>query len=218
MEKYKLPWLILNFPFKKTLRLSSQFIPAICLFLWGCGTGKDYYHLSTFVTDKTINAVVEIPGGTNKKFEYDQNLGNFVIDKKNNVERVIDFLPYPANYGFIPSTHSNADEGGDGDALDILVLSEALKTGTVIETVPIAVLKLIDDGEEDYKIIAVPAKEELRIINALTYNELSLNYPGLVSILETWFLNYNKTDPATVKGWGNENEALMEIKKHLKNN
>lgn len=97
------------------------------------------------------------------------------------------------------------------------MLSESLRTGKVLEIVPIAILKLIDNGETDYKIIAVPKENDKRIINATTYTELTKNYPKLLEIIELWFLNYNPKDSSSVEGWGDEQEAIDEIKRHLKN-
>ncbi|WP_282160166.1 inorganic diphosphatase [Ulvibacterium marinum] len=188
----------------------------LCFGLNSCSSSKNYYTIPAFAPDNTVHAVIEIPAGTNKKLEYNAASNSFVIDQHQNQDRVIAFLPYPGNYGFIPSTLSDPVKGGDGDALDILVIAEALETGTVLKTIPIALLRLIDDGEEDYKILAIPAREESRIVHALSYLELTTNYPGLVDIMETWFLNYNPEDPSTIEGWGNETEAIEEIKKHLR--
>ena len=69
-------------------------------------------------TEAGVMAVIEIPAGTNRKIEYNQDLARFEIDVKDGKERIIDFLPYPGNYGFIPSTHMDPARGGDGDALD----------------------------------------------------------------------------------------------------
>ncbi|MCR9263550.1 MAG: inorganic diphosphatase [Flavobacteriaceae bacterium] len=193
--------------------------------LWGiflswmvlaCNGPKMFYSLPTFVSEGTFNAVIEIPAGTNKKIEYDEKGKIFRVDEQNGKERVIDFLPYPANYGFIPSTLSDTLTGGDGDALDVLVLAEALETGTVIECIPVGVLKLMDDGEEDYKIIAIPLKNKKRVIDAQNFAQLSKNYPAIMEIIELWFLNYNKDDLAKVKGWGDEKEALKDIQSQLK--
>jgi len=160
--------------------------------------------------------VIEIPAGTNKKVEYDTKGKVFRVDEKNGVERIIQFLPYPANYGFIPSTLSDTLTGGDGDALDVLVLAEALETGAVIECIPVGVLRLMDDGEEDHKIIAIPLKNKKRVIDAQNFAQFSKNYPAIMEIIELWFLNYNKDDLAEVKGWGDEMEALKEIENQTK--
>lgn len=187
------------------------------VFLGACGSTKDFYTLPAKVLEDTFNAVIEIPGGTNKKYEYAPSQKRFVIDTENGIARIIDFLPYPGNYGFIPSTLSKNETGGDGDALDVLVLSETVATGTVMEIIPIAIIKLIDDGETDYKIIAVPQDKKQRIIKATNYSELNTSYPKLLEILELWFLNYNPNDSSFVEEWGNEKKAYKEIKLHLKN-
>ncbi|HMB63868.1 MAG TPA: inorganic diphosphatase [Eudoraea sp.] len=202
--------------FPKPLTLSAFWLIISSCILCSGQVQKNYYTLPAFSSDHTINAVIEIPGGSNKKYEYDAHSGQFVIDQQDGIDRVVDFLPYPANYGFIPSTLSNAIEGGDGDALDVLLISESIATGSVVEAIPIAMLKLIDDGEKDFKIISVPARKELRIIKALTYDDLSTNYGALIRIIETWFLNYNPKEVSTLEGWGDEKEALREIQRHRK--
>jgi inorganic pyrophosphatase len=195
---------------KRTIFCSLMYF----ILLQSCGSTKDYYTLPAQVSQESFNAVIEIPAGTNKKYEYDPNQKEFIVDIENGKERLINFLPYPANYGFIPSTLSKSDNGGDGDALDILIISEAMTIGTVLEVIPIAILKLIDDGETDYKIIAVPQDKNKRIIRATTYTELTTDYPILLEIVELWFLNYNPKDSSSVEGWGDEKEAFNEIKKH----
>lgn len=193
-------------------RCYSLFLLFLVCFFSGCKSNVDYYYIPSFSEAGAVNAVVEIPSGTNSKYEYDNESKAFVIDQVNGINRSINFLSYPSNYGFIPSTISDRKEGGDGDALDVLVLSESLKTGTIEEVIPIAMLKLIDKGELDYKIIAVPFDKSKRIVNAVTYIDLKKNYPAIIEIIEMWFLNYNKKDQAFVEGWGNEKDALKAIR------
>ncbi|WP_353777099.1 inorganic diphosphatase [Winogradskyella sp. 3972H.M.0a.05] len=176
----------------------------------------DYYSYQTFSDEGNPYAIIEIPAGTNKKLEYNSEANSFDVDKENGKERIIDFLPYPGNYGFIPSTYSNTDTGGDGDALDVLVLCESLKTGAIVKIIPLGVLKLIDNGEIDSKIIAIPFDESNQVLSAENYLEFSKKYPEVKTIIELWFLNYNPNDPSTISGWGDEIEALSEIKNNLK--
>jgi len=178
----------------------------------------DYNNLPLYSKTNNITAVVEIPAGTNHKIEYNKKELSFKLDKRNGKNRIIDFLPYLGNYGFIPSTYSNPQKGGDGDALDVLIISESVQTGTVMEIIPIGILNLIDNGELDYKIIAVPFNKNLQIINVNNFEGLTKKYPEAKVILETWFLNYDKTESAEISGWGNENDALKEIKKWQVNN
>ena len=158
---------------------------------------------------KVFTAVIEIPAGTNKKIEQNKESLQFEIDKRDGKERIIQFLSYPANYGFIQGTLSDKEKGGDGDAVDILVIGESMSTGTVIEVIPIATLQLIDDGEEDYKVLAVPADASLNILQATTSDKIR-NFEGIKTIIQTWFTSYD-TDPAKIKGWLNQDETQTYI-------
>ncbi len=178
----------------------------------GVGPAKDYQNLPTYV-EKGINVVVEIPAGTNHKIEYDKEKKEFVVDQRNGKDRIIDFLPYPGNYGFIPSTYMDPSVGGDGDALDVLVIGETLPTGTVIPVKPIATLMLLDEGEEDTKIIAVPADSNLRVMRAADFQDFSIAYDGAKHIIENWFLYYDGLGTAEFKGWEDGQYAMKEIEK-----
>ena len=83
-----------------------------------------------------------------------------------------------------------------GDALDALVLCSSLPAGTVIEVIPIAVFKFLDNGETDYKILAIPKDNTLRTIQAKTLENLNTKYPKVKEIVALWFLNYNSKDTA----------------------
>ena len=96
---------------------------------------------------EVINAFIEIPSNSNRKYE---------VDKQNNIIMVDRFLTvsmsYPANYGFIPETQAK-----DGDPLDILVLTRfPVVPGCVIKSRPIGVLIMEDEAGLDEKIISVP--------------------------------------------------------------
>lgn len=197
------------------MQLLSQRVPALllCLGITSLGPAckNTHYDLpDTFIDDTTINAVIEIPAGTNRKIEFQTATGTFETDRRNGQDRIIRYLPYPANYGFIPRTLSAAGSGGDGDALDILVISEALQTGTIISVNPIALLQLNDNGEEDFKIIAVPADPLLNILGSCRPDDIR-NMESIRQIITTWFLHYD-TDPAAVTGWGSKEDALRYIR------
>lgn len=178
-----------------------------------CKSRQDLLATSLLSKNGNYQAVIEIPAGTNAKVEYDKDLRLFNTSLRNGKERIIDFLAYPANYGFIPSTYSDPANGGDGDALDIMILSSTLKSGDIVEFIPIGIIKMIDAGEEDFKIIGVPARRELRTIQAENYQQLSENYPGALNILETWFSNYDLEDNTVIQGWGDEKDAIQEIER-----
>lgn len=97
---------------------------------------------------QTVLAGIEISAGSFSKYEIDPDHGHLVLDRFQTMP-----VAYPANYGFLPAT--NAD---DGDTMDVLVLTrEAVVPGAFIRVRPIGILRLLDGGERDDKIIAVPA-------------------------------------------------------------
>lgn len=173
---------------------------------------EDYLHLPAF-TEQGIQAVIEIPAGTNHKIEYDKAQKAFKIDQRDGEGRVIDFLPYPGNYGFIPSTYMDPKLGGDGGALDVLVIGEAAPTGTVLEARPIAALLLMDEGQLDTKIIAVPADSSRQVMKANDFLSFSMAYDGAKNIIENWFLYYDGLGTTEFRGWKDEQYALEEIRR-----
>ena len=111
------------------------------------------------IDQKRINpddfiCVVEISKGSKKKYELDKETGFIILDRILHTS-----THYPANYGFIPRTY-----GDDNDPLDVLLLcSEDLEPLTLVRAYPIGVIKMIDNGRGDEKIIAIP-------FNDPTYN------------------------------------------------
>mgnify|MGYP002635240020 CR=1 FL=1 len=164
--------------------------------------------------DGSFNAIVEIPAGTNHKIEFNKECAEFEVDFRDGKERIIQFLPYPGNYGFIPKTMMAEDRGGDGDALDVLIIAESMPTGTWVKFRPLAMLKLIDDGEKDFKILGVPSDPKLNVLNVNSYAELVEAHPQVLIIVENWFLSYD-SDPAQSEGWANGHEAEAEIRRWL---
>ena len=97
-----------------------------------------------------IPVVIEVPKGSKVKYELDKKSGLI------NVDRILfSSVVYPANYGFIPRTYC-----GDHDPLDVLVLGqEPIFPLSIMMVKPIGVMKMIDQGEEDDKVIAVHAHD-----------------------------------------------------------
>ncbi|OQW50410.1 MAG: inorganic pyrophosphatase [Proteobacteria bacterium SG_bin7] len=93
-----------------------------------------------------VTAVVEVPKGSKIKYELDKETGLIRVDRI-----LFSSVHYPANYGFIPQTY-----GEDNDPLDILVLGqETVVPLAILRANPIGVMKMLDQGEADDKIIAV---------------------------------------------------------------
>jgi len=198
------------------MTLSNFFLKRILIsmtFLSGLSLNADYMEIKSFSKEGFLQMIIEIPAGTNKKIEYDRNRNDFFIDQIEGIDRVINFLPYPGNYGFIPSTKMDKKRGGDGDALDILLISESIDTGTIVDVIPIGLLVLEDSNEIDTKIIAVPVNKSLKIINAKNYSDLNKDYLVLKDIIKLWFINYKGDGVVKFIKWGDEIDAKVEINK-----
>jgi inorganic pyrophosphatase len=97
-----------------------------------------------------IHVVVEIPTGSRNKYEYDKSLDIFRLDRA-----LHSAIFYPGDYGFVPRTLAL-----DGDPLDVLILtSEPTFSGCLVTARPIGMLGMMDGGEPDDKILAVPVGE-----------------------------------------------------------
>ena len=102
---------------------------------------------SNRITAKKFEAFIEIPKGSKAKYELDKETGLLRLDRVLYTSTV-----YPANYGFIPRTFAD-----DGDPLDVLVLcGETIYPSTLVTCYPIGVIKMMDGGSLDEKIIAIP--------------------------------------------------------------
>jgi len=139
-----------------------------------------------------VNAVVEVPYGCTNKYEYDKSLKLFRLDRP-----LYASVHYPGEYGFIPSTLSP-----DGDALDILILvTRPTFTGCVMEARAVGVLKMIDQGKPDEKILAV-AKSSPTHAEIKSYKGLA---PHLLREVEHFFSVYKDLEgkKTEVRGWQN---------------
>jgi len=113
-------------------------------------------------------AVVEIKKGSKVKYELDKETGMIILDRILHTS-----THYPASYGLIPHTYAD-----DGDPLDVLILcSEPLAPLTLVRAYPIGVIVMVDEGDSDEKIIAIPFEDPTynvyRSIDALPYHTFS---------------------------------------------
>jgi len=155
--------------------------------------------------DGTVNVVIEIPAGTNAKWEVTRD-GALKWEFKSGKPRVVNYLGYPGNYGSIPRTLLPKELGGDGDPLDVIVIGPALPRGAVVKSRLVGVIQLLDEGEQDDKLVAVPLDGPLSEITDI--NGLETTYPGVTSILQTWFVSYKGPDSGiTGKGFANADQA-----------
>lgn len=158
------------------------------------------------ITPEKFEVVIEIPAGSKVKFELDKETGFLKLDRILHTS-----MRYPANYGFIPKTY-----GDDKDPLDALVLcSEEIAPMTLVECRPIGVIMMIDGGEMDEKILAIPAHDPL--YNC--YNDVSELPAHLPEEMKHFFevykdLENKKTEITGIEG---KEKAISVIKMCLEN-
>jgi len=151
-------------------------------------------------------AVIEIPTGSRNKWEVNHKSGHLEWEFKKDKPRKVKFLGYPGNYGFIPQTLSD-----DGDPIDIIVLSESAKMGAILKIKVIGMIKLIDKGEKDNKIIAVTTDGAFKKIDTL--KEMLIKKPNVVPIVKQWFEGYKNFGKIVFVGYGSKKKTVKYIEK-----
>lgn len=132
-----------------------------------------------------INVIVEINKGSKNKYELDKETGLIMLDRVMYTSQ-----DYPFDYGFVPQTHWH-----DGDPLDVVLLTtHPLVPGLLLTARPVAVLDMIDDGESDAKILAVPVKDPR--FNDI--KDLSDVNPHTIEEIKHFFETYKQIQKKTV--------------------
>ena len=147
-----------------------------------------------------VNVVIEIPRDSVNKYEYDKALHVFKLDRT-----LFSPVHYPGDYGFVPCTL-----GQDGDPLDVLVLVEAPSfPGCVMEVRPIGVLKMIDQGKKDEKVLAVAHSDPFY----RQVDDSSQVAPHQLREIEHFFSIYKYLEDkrTEIAGWGNADAARQII-------
>ncbi len=137
-----------------------------------------------------VHVVVEIPRGRRSKFELDPATGLFKLDRF-----LYSATHYPGDYGFVPGTLAD-----DGDPLDVLVMvNEPTFTGCLIEARVLGVFHMIDSGDADEKVLAVPETDPL----FATYRTLADVPPHFLREVEHFFSTYKQLEGCAVEpiGW-----------------
>jgi inorganic pyrophosphatase len=162
-----------------------------------------------------VNIIVEIPAGCNQKWEVNKTTGFLEWEQRGKDSlRVIEYLPYPANYGMIPQTYLSVEEGGDGDPLDVFLLGKSVERGTVIEGRIIGVIKMLDRNEQDDKLLAVSEQDWFGRLNSLA--DLENSYKGVTEILTTWLTHYKGVDGIIeIQYIGDEQEAMKILEQAI---
>ncbi|HUX35129.1 MAG TPA: inorganic diphosphatase [Gemmatimonadaceae bacterium] len=151
-----------------------------------------------------VTAVIEIPQGSRNKYELDKPTGLIKLDRV-----LYSAVHYPADYGFIPRTLHD-----DGDPMDVLVLlKEETFPGCLIDVRPLGVLHMVDRGEPDDKILAVPTHDPY----SSEYFDIADIPQHLLKEVAQFFVSYKELEGKHVEiaGWGKSGEAMRLITRSI---
>ncbi len=150
----------------------------------------------------SITTIIEINKGSKNKYEVDKATGMIALDRVLHTSQ-----DYPFDYGFVPQTLWD-----DGDPLDVVVLTTyPLFPGVLVKVRPVAVLTMIDGGDSDAKIIAVP-EEDPRWANVKDLADIN---PHTLKEIDHFFLTYKKLQhkEVTTHGYQDAAQAKADFEK-----
>ncbi len=154
---------------------------------------------------ETINVIIENPRGSKNKYEIDKKAGIIRLDRA--MKTAQDF---PFDYGLVPQTLWD-----DNDPLDVIVLSTyPLFPGILLEARPVGIMRMIDCGEGDDKIIAVP-KSDPRWDNTMDIKDIN---PHMLKEFKHFFETYKSIEgkKVVIKGFQGKKMALKAIEKGMR--
>lgn len=149
-----------------------------------------------------MNVIIEIPKFSKNKYEIDKETGIIALDRVMHSAQ-----DYPFDYGFVPQTLCD-----DGDALDVvLITTYPLMPGILVKARPVAMMDMIDGGEGDNKIVAVPV-EDPRFDLVQDLKDLN---PHFIKEMTHFFETYKKVQnkEVNVGAWHGAAEAKAEFTK-----
>ncbi len=153
-----------------------------------------------------VFAVIEIPKGSRNKFEYSKDFGTYVLDRVLHSPQ-----HYPGEYGFIPKTLYD-----DGDPMDIIVLmDEKTFPGCIIEARPVGLMRMIDGGEKDDKILAVPS-EDPRYDDINDIEDVDSHTKKEIAEFFRTYKNLEEGKNVEVNGWDGKEDSLKAVKHSVK--
>lgn len=148
-------------------------------------------------TKEEMNVIIEIPKGSHNKYEIDKETGLIALDRVAHTAQ-----QFPFDYGFVPQTLWD-----DGDALDVVLLTTyPLLPGILVRARPVALTKMVDSGDADDKVIAVPV-DDPRWKNVQDLSDVN---PHTLKEIEHFFTTYKKLQNKEVVISGFENKAAAQ--------
>jgi inorganic pyrophosphatase len=151
-----------------------------------------------------MNVIVEIPKFSKNKYEIDKETGLIALDRVMHTAQ-----DYPFDYGFVPQTLFD-----DGDALDVVLLTTyPLAPGILVKARPVAIMEMIDGGERDDKVVAVPV-DDPRFSEIQDLADLNKHFiKEMAHFFETYKKIQNKE--VSVGAWHGKDVAMQAFEKSV---
>jgi len=151
-----------------------------------------------------MNVIIEIPKFSKNKFEIDKETGIIALDRVMHTAQ-----DYPFDYGFVPQTLFD-----DGDALDVvLITTYPLAPGILVKARPVAIMEMVDGGDRDDKVVAVPV-DDPRFDNVQDFGDIN---PHFIKEMSHFFETYKKiqSKEGSVGNWHGKAEAKEAFEKSV---
>lgn len=161
--------------------------------------------MSENANSENIKVVIEIPEGSNVKYEFDEESQMMMIDRVMSTA-----MSYPVNYCFVPETH-----GEDGDPLDaLLFISKSVVPGVGIKARVIGVLEMEDEEGIDHKLVVVPEKAKIDPICGAweTLNDIPAAKKAEIVHFFERYKDLEKDKWMKVRDWASKERALEILK------
>lgn len=159
---------------------------------------------------EVVNVIIEIRKGERNKYEMDKDTGLITLDRVTPIA-----MGYPADYGYVPETLCD-----DGDPLDaLLIIDESVPHGVIVPARPIGVLRMIDGGDGDEKLICV-AESDITKSHIKEVDDLGDHFTKVIEHFYTHYKDWKKDWRGTevsFNGWGDAAAARQVVLDSIKN-
>lgn len=179
-----------------------------------------WHDIPLHLGDGVFNCIVEIPKNSNAKMEVATD-EPFTPIKQDTKKGKLRYYPYNINwnYGLLPQTWEDPTlanievEGafGDNDPVDVVEIGEGRrKIGQVLKVKPLAALAMIDEGELDWKIVAISLDDpRASLVNDV--HDVEKHFPGTLTAIRDWFRDYKIPDGKPANKFGLDNKAANKV-------
>lgn len=172
--------------------------------MMACQDKKSFDDLQTYSKNGKPHFIVMNPAGSVEKFQYDNESNGFKVKTTDGATESVGFLPFPANFGFFPSTHTDGED--KGELLYGFLISPEFSIQTMVDVKPLGAVSMLVDGKETQLVLCIPDEKSLRI-DSKDADEL---HKDMKTLFEMWLTNAYGVD--SIVNWHDAAYASELIK------